>query len=888
MIDNICTMKIKSYWVILLSLFFVFACEDQRELQQVGYNEDITDRDSYDFSPMGETLPLFVQFTGRWTLSKPEWVNVSYGGTPGRGMQMVYLTTDLNASGINRAGTITIQSPGSSSKSYPASQEAPFASLVERQFYYPWNKNAGGNSNVLHINTNLYWKLETLSETEPVVDLSATQGFGEMSVIVAPLSDNLGVEQRVASYRLLVFADSSRTRRVQEMEGVYQDTLEVRQENYRFLLNEASSCSLQFDKSNYLEQVVRVELDNSQGKEYLDNIQLPDNWIAVNREESQSETGEFILKIVPKSANISKYDRNCKLVLRALPSGAERLIFINQEKYNFYFSDGSTDLEVLRFNNLGGTGSVNFVSSGPWSITNIPSGVRVNPMSGDEGETLLSLSVSNQNLSLEDFRQSVVVTSTDPSTYSLRDTLEILQAAFKFEKISSPGTLGANRDSEQSFDIQTSGPWHVSSQPSWLDISPSSGEAGDKVSLKIVTNSTNESTISSKRGTIEIRCDVGNFSPIKVDVEQMRTLFDLSSDHFDAVRAYEENGLIYEVQLTSTQDWEVASNSDWITPSMKNGKAKQDPVKISFTVANNLNASDRSGSVVIRNESGARKTISFKQDGMNYNTTTVQYNNITYAGGKYDVKLDCYATVPWEISIDQSWVTASPESGKGDKNISFTVTGNKEEANRSAIAIIRNKVTNAEKRVNFSQTGFSWSVDAKDSYSFAAFSDNSNSQTIRVKSTGPWTITCPDWLKAEPSSGSGSTIAIDVKISCIKDNAPSINERSGTISVKSNDFSDVYENISVRQEKYQFSVNPTSLSFPARKNLKAQTITVTSDGSSISASSDKSWAKVSVSGKTVTVTCDQNKDKKEREAIITIKDSRHTNVSLTVRVKQSK
>jgi hypothetical protein len=252
------------------------------------------------------------------------------------------------------------------------------------------------------------------------------------------------------------------------------------------------------------------------------------------------------------------------------------------------------------------------------------------------------------------------------------------------------------------------------------------------------------------------------------------------------------------------------------------------------------------------------------------------------------VSLECYPTVPWDISIDQSWVTASPQSGKGDQDITFSVSGNKEDVTRSAIAIIRNKVTNAEKRVTFSQTGFSWSVDAKDSYSFEAFADNSTSQTIKVKSTGPWTISCPAWMVAEPSSGSGAARAIEVKLRCTEDNAPSSSARTGTVSVKSDDFSDVYKNISVSQEKYQFSVSSSSLTFPAKKNLKAQTVTVTSDGSSISASSDKSWAKVSVSGKTVTVTCEKNNDKKDREATITIKDSRHTSLVQTVRVKQTK
>lgn len=879
-------------------LLLLASCE-QPVLEQAVYSEDLFLKDQYVLNPLGDSFSFTVNAVGMWSLSKPDWLSASR--LSGRGMQIVTLNAEANKTGRPLTGEIVVNS--SEVKRIQVSQANPYAFLEDNEpFYFKWNRNVddeGGSQKPVSVRSNLYWKLVPDGDAgqDDKFSLSVYEGFGDATVSVSPKMENLDTQEWRASFRLTCYVDSARTQGVDGIQGVEVDSIIMLQRNYEFLMNGEPSASVVFERSSFKTESFTISLDPNAGASPSWSVveNTGNDWLKVTKSNAST------LELVPSSANVTKYDRSCQVTLEA-NSGARRHIDVRQEKYFFYFLRNGQETDLLNFDNTGGTHDVSFVSSGPWRMEgSMPAGVEFNPTSGEEGETPVQVTISQQNLSLNTRTSDIVVRSDDPalSGIVLKDTLSLRQKEFTFQITQKLDTLGSAEGSSKTFVLQSSGPWQIDYAPDWVEVSPSSleSEKGGSTPVTVRALSENTSETNHRSSIIRVVCPL-NSSALRREfpVIQMRTLFDLSENSFPSIRAYEENQIVCTATLTSTQNWEITDIPIWITASQKIGSASGKPVTLSFYVDTNKDKNSRSGRVIIKNQSGKTRQINFTQEGIYFSISGNNFTNQPAAGATKQTEVTCYPTVSWSVNDVPRWVSVSPSSGKGNGTVTFTIqpnagsidTNGSEE--RSGSAVIENGLTHETASVSFSQAGYRWSVTNASTYTFGAFKGDKTPE-FTITASGSWQIETPDWLSASRTQGSGGTDRIT--LTCIKDNAPAPTTRNATVTIVCNDFASLNKSINVQQEKYNLTASPSSQSFSKKKDQTA-TITITADGAWTAKTDATSWLSVSPTsgpaGTTTVIlkTLSKNNGSSSREAKVTITDSKHpTQVSATVTVTQS-
>lgn len=899
MTDNGYESMKKSFWYLIVLLLCLGACE-QPVLEQGVYSEDLFLKDQYTLNPLGDTIRFTVNAVGAWSLSKPSWLNADR--LSGRGMQTITLIADANMSGSPQTGEITINS--SEVKRIQVSQANPYAFLDNSRkdsFRYKWNGAVNLDDTEddpsVPLASNLYWRMEPVGDEagETHFLLSQYEGFGDATIRVTPRDSNLDTLEWHSYYRLTSYVDENRTRPVPDgIPDVRHDTLSIVQQNYSFLIGGVSGRTIVFERSNFNEETFSVMLDPEPGAsaswKILDNP--GSDWLDVKKQDAST------LHLVPLSPNATKYDRQCQVSLQA-SSGALRYLDVLQERYLFYFEKDGKEIDLLDFANEGGVQDAVFVSSGPWRVESSPTGVEFNPSSGEGGETPVQITVSQQNLELNPRTRNVLVRSADSGLAGvvLRDTLVLRQPEFKFQVTTGLDTLGSAEGSSRQFVLESSGPWQVDAAPSWVDISPSSAESGGRYTVTVTARSENTSEKDHRTSTIRLVCPL-NSSALRREfpVVQMRTMFDLSTDNFPSISAYDDPLPVCATELISSQDWSVTEWPDWVTPSVTSGNASEKPVWLYFTIKTNTAKSSRSGRVVIRNQAGKTRQITFSQDGLNYSVSGVEFTNQAATGATRQTQVSCYPTVSWSVLNCPSWVTPSRQNGRGNGTIDFTiqpnpgtVSNNGSEA-RSGSLSVHNDVTGESVTVSFSQSGYKWTVSNADSYSFGAFKGEKSSE-FTITSSGSWRIETPEWIQASKSRGSAGTDR--VSLTTIQDNAPATSRRTGTVTVVCEDFGSLNKVFTVQQEKYNLSANPTSLSIK-KANGSTGTFTVTADGT-WSAKSDATWLNISPSngsaGTTVVTVkaTSKNGTRNTRTATVTINDTKYSSIpAISVTVTQQK
>ena len=143
-----------------------------------------------------------------------------------------------------------------------------------------------------------------------------------------------------------------------------------------------------------------------------------------------------------------------------------------------------------------------------------------------------------------------------------------------------------------------------------------------------------------------------------------------------------------------------------------------------------------------------------------------------------------YSSLDWEVSVDETWISADPVSGSGDGSIRIIVEANESGIVRTARLSIQS--TNAEEE-KISRTIAVSQADAEppelsldtESLSFAAAG---GSQAVAVSSNTDWEASADaEWISIDPASGNGSAdllITVEENLS----RAP----RSGSILVTDN------------------------------------------------------------------------------------------------------
>lgn len=421
---------------------------------------------------------------------------------------------------------------------------------------------------------------------------------------------------------------------------------------------------------------------------------------------------------------------------------------------------------------------------------------------------------------------------------------------------------------EQTIHIEGNNPWEIKNAPSWLSITPLSGQNED---VRIVAE-VNPSSETDREATLEV---VSGFVKKEIKITQKKSdgILNVSPLTF----GFGPEGGKDNLHIDCNGKWIVKTNSNWCHLSQTSGTGN---TIIELTCdANNTNG-ERIDTIYVSNAIGLNtKKIPVIQSSTDlYIIPGIK--NLEFNGQGETIKFQLLSNVKWNITASHSWCQVSPISGNGDLEISVTLGRNPNASKRSANLTITSTTSGVSPvEVNIIQDKGEEPRLTLSSKS-TNFSNNGGTKTISVDSNIAWHVEyASDWFTATPTestSGNG-TITITAK-----QNPAMASKKESTIYVCSELGKDP---ITVTQDPgAEGYITPSTTSININANAQQTTFTVDSN-IDWTVSSTESWCTVSsnvssLSG-VVTVNVTKNTGTTTRTAKITLK-SNAGNVTVTV------
>jgi subtilisin family serine protease len=145
------------------------------------------------------------------------------------------------------------------------------------------------------------------------------------------------------------------------------------------------------------------------------------------------------------------------------------------------------------------------------------------------------------------------------------------------------------------------------------------------------------------------------------------------------------NGSTANFTVTSNTKWTVISGQEWLTVGAASGSGK---ATLTVTAAANPVAVSRNATVTVSATGLTAKTITFTQAAapatLTVNSTAL---NMGYAAGS-TATFTVTSNADWTINTGQSWLTANPATGTGNKSINLTAQANTLPNNRIATVTV--------------------------------------------------------------------------------------------------------------------------------------------------------------------------------------------------------
>ena len=349
-------------------------------------------------------------------------------------------------------------------------------------------------------------------------------------------------------------------------------------------------------------------------------------------------------------------------------------------------------------------------------------------------------------------------------------------------------SVGAEANSTSTFNITSNVGWNVSSDQTWLTVSPASGMNNGTITVTTQENT----TINPRTATITISSEVLEPGTVLVTQAAGEAVLNvsLSTLTMDAVESSQS------FTITSNTNWTISSDQSWLTVSLLTGSGNSE---ITVTASENTETSFRSALVTVSSPDAESKTVTVNQSAASA-TLTVSHSEISVGPNEGDnASVQIMSNTTWEISSDQNWLSINQPSGSGNATIKLTASENPFVTTREAEVTVTSSSLAAQK-IKVTQTEgvakISVSPETLDD-----FSPEGGTATITLTSNTSWTITSDqEWLTFDKNSGEG-----DATVTLTTLENSSNEQRTANISISINGETTV--NITVNQSKSTVSVN---------------------------------------------------------------------------------
>lgn len=246
------------------------------------------------------------------------------------------------------------------------------------------------------------------------------------------------------------------------------------------------------------------------------------------------------------------------------------------------------------------------------------------------------------------------------------------------------------------FIIYSSVDWTIDSIPTWLNIQPTSGNAGE-TEVTIKTNSSNEST---GLYTIQLKIKSDEVKPKYLQVYQAN--YEITTDILPKyILLSGAKNSSDTIIINSNVAWEIINESNWLGTNKISGTGN-DTIVVHAKSANTWNI-NRTTNLMINFISYKYDTVSITQKLPDFLILEVNNKTISPVSGS-STKVFVHSNMDWTISHEQDWISASIDKGSDSIEVIFTaLSDNTTGAERHAVFTIAN--TSFSRLLTITQNG---------------------------------------------------------------------------------------------------------------------------------------------------------------------------------------
>lgn len=293
--------------------------------------------------------------------------------------------------------------------------------------------------------------------------------------------------------------------------------------------------------------------------------------------------------------------------------------------------------------------------------------------------------------------------------------------------------------SSKQFDVECIGTsWSFNEVPTWISLSPNSGDKSTSVLLSVKDNL----YPNGRTGIFYIQSTLPDWEFSRAILcTQIGGKANLSVD---------KNNLVFgggketqTINVTANCEWEVISSISWLSfiTDVKNGT-------VQVAITPNSSNSYRSGTFYIRYENTSQ-TIKVIQSpaGIESSVASLEYENVASA---YNISIESEAD--WTVRASDSWIKVTPDKGTyGKTDVSIEVTPNTGIDKRQGY--ITFCVGNVSKlQIEIVQHGIYLEADK-----LLEFGSSKETLTLNINSNIDWQVLkSPNWLSLSKTEGTGS------------------------------------------------------------------------------------------------------------------------------------
>ena len=327
---------------------------------------------------------------------------------------------------------------------------------------------------------------------------------------------------------------------------------------------------------------------------------------------------------------------------------------VRQESPEYSLSESS-----LAFRNTAGTKTVTLYCDLGWTASTTDSWIQVSPSSGSAGTVELSVSVT-ENGGVEE-RSGAVNLHVDGDfliEIPVKQSglyMDMTESRFDFESGAASRTVSMSTN--LSF-------WNVLEKPSWVSVSPESGEAGEHT----LTINVEDNPNTTKR---EGRVVVGNQGLSLADTLWL-TQEGKWFGSLETVLQFENVASSNTLDISTDGDWTVTTSDSWIAvnPSSGHGKAQ-----VTVSVQANEGDNDRTGLLAVA-VGGTVQYVNVVQKGRYFTIDRGSSASLPSKGGTIELGIATNQTWTAVVKNQSSWLALSATQGQGDAKLVISAQDN--------------------------------------------------------------------------------------------------------------------------------------------------------------------------------------------------------------------